>query len=145
VTAIVWRRRLATSLAISQLLPMYIMFGLLKHLVPLRALARLAWRDPVDDRHPERERLTVARIVKTRQLFPLWDGDCVQKSLLLYRELSSAGADPILAVGFRRTDGLVQGHTWIVVDGVAVDDRLAAAGEFTSSFCFGRRGRLIRE
>jgi hypothetical protein len=105
----------------------------------------LAWRDPVDGRDPERERVTVARIVKTRQLFPLWDGDCVQKSLLLYRELSGAGADPVLAVGFRRMDGRVEGHAWILVDGVAVDDRLAAAGAFTSSFCFGRRGGLIRD
>ena len=145
MTAIAWRRRLATSLAISQLLPMYILFGLLKHLVPLRALARLAWRDPVDGRDPERERLTVARIVKTRRLFPLWDGDCVQKSLLLYRELSGAGADPVLAVGFRRLNGRVEGHAWILVDGVAVDDRLAADGAFTSSFSFGRRGGLIRD
>ena len=68
MTIPIWRRRLASGLVISRLLPMYVMFGLLKHVVPLRALARLAWREPVHGRDPERERLTVARIIRTRQL-----------------------------------------------------------------------------
>ena len=145
MTTHVWRRRIGSGLAIGRLLTVYVMFGLLKHVVPIRALARMAWREPAGGRDPERERLTVARIAKARRLFPLWDGDCVQKSLVLYRELSGAGADPVLAVGFRRMDGRVQGHAWILVDGAAVGDSLAAGGAFTSSFSFGRRGGLIRD
>ena len=141
--AIVWRRRLATGLAISRLLPAYIAFGLLKHIVPLRVMARLAWRDPVGGRDQDRERLAIARIVKTRKLFPLWDGDCLQKSLLLYRQLSGAGADPVLAVGFRRTNGRVEGHAWILVDGMPVADNQATGGEYTSTLCFGRQGWLL--
>jgi hypothetical protein len=143
MTGVAWRRRLFTGLEIGHLLPAYLALGLLKHVVPLRVLARMAWRDPTDGRDRDRERVAIARVVKARKLFPLWDGDCVQKSLLLYRQLSGAGADPVLAVGFRRIAGRVEGHAWVLVDGLAVADGVAPTPEYTTTFSFGRRGGLI--
>jgi Transglutaminase-like superfamily len=135
-------RRLGHGLAICRLLPLYVSFGLLKHVVPLRAIARLAWRHPMCARDVARERRSVARVLRMRALVPFWDGDCVQKSLLLYRELSRAGANPVLAVGFRRTAGRLEGHAWVVVDGIVIADRLAEAGAFTASFWLGREGEI---
>lgn len=50
--------------------------------------------------------------------------NCLERSLLLYRLLSEAGAEPSLVVGVRRTTG-VEAHAWIERGGAeqaATDD-----------------------
>ena len=45
----------------------------------------------------------LGRAIKTSRLIGVPDRDCLQRSLLLYRVLSRAGANPRLVVGVRRT------------------------------------------
>lgn len=137
------RQRAGTGLALSRLIPAYVAFGLLKHVVPMASLARFAWREPTIVRDEGSQRRAVARVVKTRTLFRQWDRDCVQASLLMYRELSRLGADPMLVIGFRRSEGRLEGHAWVTVGGVAVGDTLPSHVEFTPACFFGRSGAII--
>jgi Transglutaminase-like superfamily len=73
----------------------------------------------------------------------LLDRDCLQRSLLLYRVLSRAGADPTLVVGFQRLDSRIMGHTWVLIDGHAVIESDADLIRFSPALRFGPRGALL--
>mgnify|MGYP006206049395 CR=1 FL=1 len=47
-------------------------------------------------------------------------GDCLQLALVLYRELSRAGDNPVLVVGLRQDAGRTLGHAWVEVEGVPI-------------------------
>lgn len=137
-----WRRRVATGAGIARLLPWYLAFGLLRHIVPLPWLARWAWHAPSGARHREHDQKIAGRVAWLRRRLEHGRGDCLQSSLVLYRELSRSGADPTLVVGFRRDHGRMQGHAWVLADGrpvAASDDSLEG---FAPTFGFGRRGTL---
>ena len=57
---------------------------------------------PAGPRDHKVERRLAASVLRLSQLLSLSDRDCLQRSLLLYRLLSRAGANPILVIGFRR-------------------------------------------
>src|SRR5215813_13652403 len=95
-----WRRRVATAAGIARLLPWYLAFGALRHVVPLPWLARWSWHAQSRERDLEYEQTLVARVVRLRHALERGRGDCLQSSLVLYRELSRMGADPTLVVGF---------------------------------------------
>jgi hypothetical protein len=117
----------------------YLAFGLLKRLVPLRHLARWAWRRPAGPRDRAKEAEQIRCAVRLRRLLGGERGDCVQGSLALYRALSRAGAAPVLVVGFRTAPGALRGHAWVVVDGAVVAEPAPAA--FTPTLAFGEAGR----
>ena len=77
------------------------------------------------------------------ELIDMGDRDCLQRSLLLYRELSGLGADPTLMIGFRQSANKVQGHAWVVAHEDVVAEPTGIAG-FVPTFSFGRRGELVR-
>jgi hypothetical protein len=135
--------RLRTGFVMIRLLRGYLLFGALKHLVPLRWLARWAWCRPAGLRDRDAEQRLVARIVRLRQLTGYPDRDCLQRSLLLYHVLSRAGADPTLVVGFCQMNGQMLGHAWVIVDGHAVIDVETDLLGYLPVFCFGKRGGLI--
>jgi hypothetical protein len=137
------RRQIGTALALLRLFPAYLAFAIFKHALALPRLARLAWRQPRGGTNADRRTRAIARVVRMRQLVPIADGDCLQKSLLLYRELSREGADPVLLVGFRSVDGMVQGHAWVEVDGKAIADDAEDGGPFTPALRFGSGGHII--
>lgn len=112
-------RRLRAAPTIGRLAPAYATLGLLKHIVPLSRLARWAWTRQRVPRDADAERRVILAVARLRRWFGA-DRDCLQSSLLLYRELSRLGADPRLAIGFRRLDDRVEGHAWVFVDGRAV-------------------------
>ena len=129
--------------AVGRLLPLYLAFGALKHVVPVQTLARWAWRAPTRPNDPEAVRRAVARVWRTQGLVNIGDRDCLQRSLLLYRELSRLGADPSLMVGFRQAAQRTQGHAWVTTRGaVAVepDD----VNTYVPAFSFGQYGQLER-
>jgi hypothetical protein len=129
---------------VGRLLPAFVVLGLLKHLVPLHWLARWAWCPPiVGPRNLATEQRLSASILRLSQLTGLPDRDCLHRSLLLYRVLSRAGADPSLVVGFRRIDGRILGHAWVVVDGRTVIEAETDLLEFSPAFGFGPRGALL--
>jgi Transglutaminase-like superfamily len=89
------------------------------------------------------EQRAVAAVVRLSRL-PLPDRNCLRRSLTLYRELSHWGARPNLVVGFRRTDGRLVGHAWVVSDGQVVADDERDVAQFLETCRFGERG-AIRE
>lgn len=86
----------------------------LKRTLALERLVRLMWLAPSGSaRDPGHERRTigiVARLSRTS------GGNCLERSLVLYRYLARANADPRLVVGMARPDEYL-GHVWVTVDG----------------------------
>jgi len=54
-------------------------------------------------------------------------GNCLERSLVLFRGLGEAGARPELWFGVRADDAR-DGHVWVVLDGVAAGDDPATLG-----------------
>ena len=135
--------RFRTGLVVGRLLPAYVLLGLLKHLLPLRWLARWAWCPPAGPRDREAERRLVASVLRLSQLTGLPDRDCLQRSLLLYRVLSRAGADPTLVIGFHRMNDRILGHAWVIVDGHTVIEPAADLLRFSPTLGFGFGGALL--
>lgn len=135
--------RASRTLLIVRLVFASLALGLLKHVVPLRRLARWAWRAPA--RTPAAIPTTelVGRVLQAGRISGTPDRDCVQRSLLLYRELSKAGLDPTLTVGVRRDPDRVRGHAWVEVHGRVVTESAAELGRFTPIVRFGREGAVI--
>jgi len=86
----------------------------LKRTLALERLVRLMWLAPGGNaRDSGQERRTiriVARLSRTS------GGNCLERSLVLYRYLARANADPHLVVGMVRPDEYL-GHVWVTVDG----------------------------
>ena len=88
----------------------------LKRMLPLPRLVHLMWLAPqrsVGRAEQERAVRVVARLSRAS------GGNCLERSLLLYRYLSRANADPQLVVGMARPEEYV-GHVWVTVDGQAL-------------------------
>src|SRR5437762_1816442 len=119
----IWRtclRRCGTACAVARLVCTYLVLRILRHVMPLDRLVRLAWRDPRPVRDRRAEARLLSRIVFATRVLGTSDRDCLQRSLLIYRELSRVGAEPSLVIGFRQTDGRIQGHAWVVSGGVVI-------------------------
>jgi len=48
--------------------------------------------------------------------------NCLERSLIAYRYLCAASADPVLVVGARHGPDGVEGHVWVTVDGQPAQD-----------------------
>jgi hypothetical protein len=117
-----------------------------KRLLPLRLLVRWAWRPPIlSVRNRAAEQEAVSRVLQANRLIGAPDRDCLQRSLLLYRVLSTAGADPELHVGFRRDGPLMAGHAWVVCDGRVVAEPAAGTSSLVPALRFGRAGAILTE
>jgi hypothetical protein len=128
---------LVRILAWSVLLPV------LKHLLALPTLARLLWA-PAEgkDRWPEREQ----QIVRLAQWIYQWGGGmaqrrCLERSLLIYRFLSMANANPLLVIGTRKAGPHLCAHAWVTVEGQPCGEAPAALEEFVPIITFGSGGR----
>ena len=128
-----------------RIVPAYVLLGLLKHVVPLRSLAKWTWCETTVPRDRLAERRLTANVLRLSKLLRIEDRDCLQRSLLLYRLLSAAGADPELVVGFREQDGKIIGHAWVLVDDVSIIERQSCLVRFSPAFRFGARGALLSE
>lgn len=136
------RSRWRTAAAICRLAPWYVVLGAVKRFVPLPTLVRWSYQ-PARSRSGADPRQIAANVLRTGDLTGIPDRDCLQRSLVLYRELSGAGLNPELAVGFRHADGRLAGHAWVSVAGRIVAEPDLDASEFTQILRFGERGRLI--
>ena len=137
--------RLRTVLDGFHIVPAYVLLGLLKHLVPLRSLAKWTWCETTGPRDPVAERRLAANVLRLSKLLRIADRDCLQRSLLLYRLLSAAGADPELVVGFREQDGKIIGHAWVLVDDMSIVEPESDLVRFSPVLRFGARGALLHE
>ncbi len=135
-----WRRRLGHAATLTRLLPAYAALGVLKHFLPVQELARRAWRTGRGPRNPTRERRVVSAVCRLSRWSGRVDRDCLQRSLLLYRELSRLSADPLLVVGFRRGRRGVLGHAWVLADGRPVAEQAGELAQFDQFVAFGASG-----
>jgi hypothetical protein len=137
--------RLRTVLDGFRIVPAYVLLGLLKHLVPLRLLAKWIWCETAGPRDRVTERRLTANVLRLSKFLLIADRDCLQRSLLLYRLLSAAGADPELVVGFRKQDGKIIGHAWVLVDDVSLVEPESDLVRFSPVLRFGARGALLSQ
>ena len=96
----------------------------LKRTVPLPRLVRLMASGPRQrprDTALEQRIARMARLLYRGKLGTL-QNNCLERSLLTYRFLGRAGADPELVVGARQGEEALQGHVWVTVDGRAVHE-----------------------
>jgi hypothetical protein len=109
----------------------------LKYLLPLRRLVRLMDASPARrERRAEREQRVVAladRVFDARRS----DEACLERSLVTYRYLAAAGADPRLVIAIRSGLDAARGHAWVTVDGAPVHDSPAKLEEFATVITFG--------
>jgi hypothetical protein len=109
---------------------------LLKRLLPLPTLVRLMWR-------PARasQRQSVEHIESIVGRLGRVSGDnCLTRSLIAYRLLSRAGAEPMLVMGFANEGELV-GHTWVNVLGRPLFENPESLARYTAVVSFGANGR----
>lgn len=114
----------------------------LKHVLPLPRLVELMRATP---RHPLRQPDLEQRIVALawwlHAPLALFDRGCMQRSLLTYRFLGAAGAQPHLALGVRKEGATVMAHAWVFVDGAPAGDSQHEIAPFAPMLMFGPDGR----
>ncbi len=49
-------------------------------------------------------------------------GNCLERSLVVYRFLARSHPDARVVIGARRIDGRLLGHAWVTVGGRAIDE-----------------------
>lgn len=136
--------RVQTVATVARLALPYAAFAVLKRIVPATRLARWAWTRPRPGPHTRDSatRVTNALVALRRRRGPS-RGDCLESALVLYRELSRAGAYPELVMGLGNRTGSVTGHAWVEVGGAPVGEASAALTAFTEVARFGEHGRRV--
>jgi Transglutaminase-like superfamily len=117
---------------------------LLKRLLPLEMLVRLAWSRPRRNlRRPELERrvMRLVHAVWGRSPAARGDGNCLERSLAVYRFLSRLNAEPELVAGMRKGPGDVLGHVWVAVDGEPFGESAQDLARYVPVIAFGAGGR----
>lgn len=114
----------------------------LKHTVPLPRLVELITATPRHSlRQPDVEQRIVALAWWLHAPLALLDRGCMQRSLLAYRFLGAAGAQPHLALGVRKEGTAVLAHAWVSVDGAPAGDSQHDIAQFAPMLMFGPDGR----
>lgn len=112
----------------------------LRRIMNVQRLAQLVWAPPHDrESGPARGSLLRWGALVTR-LRPRRRANCLERSLILYRFLSRAGAEPRLVLGVAHQHGAFTGHAWVTVDGNPVIDRGDALEAFAPVLEFGAGG-----
>jgi hypothetical protein len=114
----------------------------LKRLLPLPRLVRLMRKGPGS---PHRRANREARIVSLSHRLcrgHLRDGSCLERSLLAYRFLTEAGADPTLVVAVRESDDSFEWHAWVTRDGRPVHETEEALRGYLPVVIFDTRGAV---
>ena len=136
--------RLSTAIIAVRLWSLAALLRLLKHVVPLDILVRLARVPAVatERRSPDYE-CALERYLASTGRFPMRaPGNCLERSLGAYRLLCAVNANPTLVVGVKRspTHG-VQGHVWVMVDGRALAERPESVSTYTKIVSFDAQAR----
>jgi hypothetical protein len=135
----------AEAWLVARMLAWALVLPALKARVSLKRLVALMW---VDARRPEERggastELQVARLSKlAHRLSSAGRRDnCLERSLIAYRQLSARNLDPLLVVGTRSGPDGVEGHVWVTVDGRPLHDEATAVATFVPLTAFGAGGR----
>jgi Transglutaminase-like superfamily len=110
----------------------------LKRRMALSRLVRLMWEgEESPEPRPERQlRIAELTTVVFRSDHRDRPGNCLDRSLVLYRYLSASGADPELLIGMRREEGPLKGHAWVTVKGAPVEESPEPLGDFAQVVAF---------
>lgn len=141
-------RKLRRGLALFPLALPYAGFALLRHVLSLETLVRLAWRRPVTPSWrgapPDAAAVkALALDVSTLSRVIGAADDCLPCSLVIYSRLSQWGVDPRLTIGFADSAPSLVGHAWVVVDGQALNESAAMLAKLTPVCVFGPEGRPL--
>jgi hypothetical protein len=132
--------RPADSLLALRTLGWMCVLPVLKRTVALPRLVRLMWVGPRGSvRDPEGEKRVIQVVARLSRAS---GGNCLERSLILYRYLSRAGADPSLVVGMTRSDRYL-GHVWVTLDGQALLETSETLHAYAEVTAFGREGRRV--
>jgi hypothetical protein len=117
----------------------------LKRALPLPRLVDLMESEP---RRSKRDPALERRIARMARLIyrgqpGTFSNNCLERSLVTYRYLSRAGADPELVVAVRRGDEGVDGHVWVTVGGVPVHEQPDELEPYVPVLRF-KRGEVTR-
>ena len=134
--------RWAAAVSVARLAPWFVAYGAMKHFVPLPTLARWSYQSPRRGAACDARRVA-SDVLRTGRLTGVPDRDCLQRSLVLYRELSAGGLGPELALGFQQKEGRLSGHAWVTIGGRAVAEPDLDESAFTQVMRFGARGLPI--
>ncbi len=134
-------RRLRLGLLAARMSFWALALPILKRVVPLQRLARLMHDDGhgARDRHHERQIIALSSLL-ARLTPPPFRDNCLERSLLAYRFLARANAEPRLVVGVRIGEDGVRGHAWVTLDGEPIHESAAATSEFSRLVEFGPGG-----
>ena len=128
-----------------RLLGWRVVLPILKHVVPIRTLAGLMSAAPGQNARGSIEARRVRRDALRQMLIHggrvVMSGNCLERSLVLYRLLSEVGEDPRLVMGVRKEGDGVGGHVWIELDGQPIED--TPAGKFAPLVVFGAGGERL--
>ena len=118
------------------------MLRLLKYIVPMPMLVRLACAAPRPGVTAPDVKRRLREYLESRRRFPFRaPANCFERSLGAYRLLCAAAADPELVVGVRRSDRGVEGHVWVTAGGSALGERDEDLATFARIVTFDRSGR----
>lgn len=139
-------RRLAACLKIDFVVVVELAFWrislpVLKRVVGLNALTRMMWSENGTGIDPVQRELRMHRVNRILSMAGrmLISSNCLERSLVLYRLFSRAGAEPVLVLGTAADQTSLDGHVWVELDGVAVGEPNRA--RYTSVVSFTRQGR----
>jgi Transglutaminase-like superfamily len=113
----------------------------LKVFVPLSRLVPLVCRPRTRARRPAREARILSfadRLCRGR----LASGTCLERSLLAYRFLSEAGADPRLVIAVRRENDSFRWHAWVTRDGQPILERAESLKAYIPVVVFDDQGNI---
>ena len=115
-----------------------VLLPMLKHIVGLDRLARLAWAEPKTVAAPE----TSSKVLALSRLLslPRSRGTCYERGLLVYRFLARSGQDPRLVVAVTKREGRFDAHAWVTVGGKPVGESRAIE-QYKPIVAYGRGGR----
>lgn len=117
---------------------------LLKRVVSAAQLVRWMWIEPTTLRRSSQREQRIVQMtgaVCGAVFRPSRSGHCYERSLLLYRYLSKAGAEPRLLMGVEPRHPRT-GHAWVTVDGNPIGDSEASLKDFAPIVRFGPRGSV---
>ena len=112
----------------------------LKRVLPLPTLVRMMWRPGTARARQHERELHTARIVQG--LCRASGGNCLVRSLILYRFLSRANAEPTLVAGMGKPGDFL-GHVWVNVDERPLLESPASLRPYVEMIRFGADGRLL--
>lgn len=116
---------------------------LAKHVVPLQRLVALMTPGAAPGVRDSRLEARIVRMAgwAARAVRPFGEGNCLERSLVLYRALIRAHATPVLYVGFRSGEAGVEGHVWVVLDGAPLCDSAGRCAGYGVAMTFHPSGR----